>query len=190
MALMEAIEQLLASANLSLDDVVVLEKPGVTAAKWWTLRFVGRDARHAARRAGLLLAALRDDSGWKKVKVKLVGGEIVPLYLAPDKSPKTVRTEVAGKRYVNEFRQRLPQIGWRSQMEEGVISLISAGYQQVVKVEAQLSSTVELRFNDPGLRDNGLMRQVLQEAWDTVSSDVSVRWGSWPSGWDPGCQAQ
>lgn len=160
-ALVKALEPLLPSATLSLGDVVVLEKPGVTAAKRWTLRFAGRDVRHAARRAGLLFAALRDDGGRKNVEVKSVAGENVPLYVAPDKGPKTVRTEVAGKRFLNELTKRLPLIGWRLPREEGVIS---GGYQQVVKVEVESSSTVELHFNDLAMRDIGLTRQTLQDS--------------------------
>lgn len=184
---MEAVALLMESANLSLDDVTVVDKVGVTAAKRWTLRFAGRDARHAALRAGLLLAALRDDSVWKKIEVKALAGEVVPLYVAADKNPKTVRTEVASKRFVEELRKRLPNISWRLQREEGIVSV---GYQQVVKVEAESNSRVELRFNDPAVRDNGLTRQALQEVWDAVSSDVSVRGSSEYSCWDAGGQTE
>lgn len=41
-------------------------------------------------------------------------------------------------------------MNWRPQCEEGVIC---AGYQQIVKVEAESSPHVKLRFNDTALGD-------------------------------------
>lgn len=67
----------------------------------------GREAHHAAHRAGLMLAALRDGNGWKSLEVKTATGETAP-YIAPHKSPKTVKTQIAGKRLVQELRKQRP----------------------------------------------------------------------------------
>lgn len=56
--------------------------------------------------------------------------------------------------------------------------MVSAGYYHIVKVEAESSSKVELRFNDAAMRNQRFTRQMIQEAWDVVSSDVSVWWSS------------
>lgn len=56
----------------------------------------------------MLLAALRDGSGWKNIEVNTVADELAPLFVAPDKSPKTVTTEIAGKRLVQELRKQMP----------------------------------------------------------------------------------
>lgn len=92
-----------------------------------------------------------------------MAGVLAPLYVFPDKSPKTVWAEIVSRRLVNELRHCLPRVRWRLQREEGVIR---AGYQQIVKVEA----------NDPAMRAQGLTRQAIQDAWDAVFSDVGVRW--------------
>lgn len=76
---------------------------------------------------------------------------------------------------MQELKRQFPQTGWRLQREDGVIC---AGYQQLVKVEAESSSRVELRFNDRAMREQSVTRQDIQGAWDAVSSDVSVRWSS------------
>lgn len=80
-AFLVPLEQLVEVAALSLDDVSVADKPVVTAAKRWTLKLAGRDARQAAWQAGMCLAALRDGNGWKTV-----AGEMAPLFVAPDES--------------------------------------------------------------------------------------------------------
>lgn len=75
-----AIAPLVEEAALSLDDVPVLDEPGATKAKRWMRKFACQDSRHAARRADVLLAALRGGSGWKAMEVKTVADETAPLH--------------------------------------------------------------------------------------------------------------
>lgn len=39
-------------------------------------------------------------------------GEQVPPYIAPDKNPHTIKTEVTGKKFFAELKGRQPQIAW------------------------------------------------------------------------------
>lgn len=98
-ALMVALEPLIEAAAFSLEDVSVVDKPGVTTTCRWTIKLAGRDARRAARLAGVLVAAMRGGSGWKKVEVTTVAGEIAALYVALGRSPKTLKIEIPGKRH-------------------------------------------------------------------------------------------
>lgn len=116
---MAGVETLVEAA--SLDDKLVVDKPGVMLAKSWTIRRAGRDGRHAAPIASFLLEALRDGNGWKIVEVKASARETASLSVAPDKSPKTVKTEIAWKRLIQELRKQRPRVNSRLQHEEGVI---------------------------------------------------------------------
>lgn len=114
----------------------LVDKSGVKAAKRRTIRLVGRDTRHVARRAGMFVAALRDGNGWKTVVVKAGAGERAPLYDSADKSSTGVKTEIAVQRLVQELRRQRPQTSWRLHCGEGVVL---AGYQHMVKIEAESS---------------------------------------------------
>lgn len=112
-ALVDSLTPIAEAANLSLDDIDVKMPHRVTVAKRWTLEVKGRDARTAARHAAMLMGALRDGAGWRRVEVASAVGERVPLYIAPDKNPRAVKREVVGERFLAELRTRHPGIAWR-----------------------------------------------------------------------------
>lgn len=152
---------------------------GETVAKRW---IKGRDQRAAARRVAILLGALRGGSGWRGVEVESASGELVPLRVAPDKHLCVVRTEVAGKKYINAMRTMFPEVSWRLLREEGVISV---GCQQVVRIVAKSSTDVRLQFSAKAFGDQRRRMQDLQAFWDAVAATMSVQPSSYhgAGGW-------
>lgn len=72
----------------------------------------GRDARTEARRVALISGALRDGTGWRRITVTSAACESVRLYVAQDEDPRMVRTEVAGKKYLQEQQTTFQQVSW------------------------------------------------------------------------------
>lgn len=175
-ALVAALEPLLAAANLDLDDIHVRGPPGMTVARRWTVEVQGRDKRTAARKASQLLGAMRDGSGaWRKTEVKGPDDSVGTLYLAADKNPRMIRTEMAAKKLVAEMRRVHPQTSWRLLKSEGVVC---AGYQQVVKVIAESSSDVRMEYNMKAMNEHGITKEMVMACWGAVAETVSVRWSS------------
>lgn len=166
---MASLTPLREAANLSLDDVELKLPTGATVAKRWTLVVKGRDASTAARRAAMLVGALREGSGWRQP------GSDFPSYISPDKNPRIVKMEVAGNKFLAAMKARQPQVGWRLLREEGILS---AGCQKVVRIVPDSSTQVRLEHNKQALADKQLQRSELQAAWDAVVGTVSVQWSS------------
>lgn len=128
----------------------------------------------------MILCALRDGSGWRKVNVESAAIERVPLYIAPDKEPRMVRTEVVGKKLLGLLRPRMRSVGWRLLREEGAIS---AGYQQVFRVVLESSTCVRFEFSQKALDEQKkLERKDLLAAWAAVGScpvELLVEWRRW-----------
>lgn len=173
--LVAALAPLLEAANLTLDDVHVRPPQGMTVARRWTLEMQGRDKRTAARKAAQLLSALRVDGSWRAVQVQGPDNTKGDLYIAMDKNPRMIRTEMSGKKLVAELKRRHPQKSWRLLKSEGIVC---AGYQQVVKVVAESSSDIRLEYNQKALDDQGIQRETIQESWEAVAELISVRWSS------------
>lgn len=73
-ALVASLIPLAEVANRSLEDIDLKIPRGVALAKIWTLVAKGWDARIVARRAAMLMEALRGGSGWRKVDVESAAG--------------------------------------------------------------------------------------------------------------------
>lgn len=155
-ALMQALAPLIAA---------VVEKPRIAVAKRWTIKVAGRDVRHSARRVGMLVAALRDGDGWRTVEVWCM--------CLPASRPRPSRWNLPARSSSRSCGRCAPRSVGACSARTGVVCV---GYQKVVKVEAESSSHIELRFNDQAMTDHGLKREEVQRAWDAMSSGISVRW--------------
>lgn len=174
-ALDASITPLVEAANFALDDIGTQGHAGTTVAKRWAIVVLRRGQRTAARRAAMLLGALRGGNAWRKVEVESAAGERVTLYMAPDKNPHTVKTEGSGNKFSAELKVRQPQVGWRLLREEGILS---AGYQNVVRIVAESSTLLRLEYNTKALADQGLQKADMQSAWAAVAGAVNVQWSS------------
>lgn len=61
----------------------------------------------------MVLGALSEGSGWRRIEGKSAAAKKVPFYVAPEKKSRVVQTEVASKRDIGELRTRFPQVSWR-----------------------------------------------------------------------------
>lgn len=139
--LVASLAPLLETTNLTLDDIDLQMPSATMVAKRWTMVVKGWDARTAVRKAAMLLGTLREGSGWRKVEVESAAGEKVSLHVAPDKTPRQVKAEEAGKKFVAELKVRFPHVFWRLLREEGIVS---AGYQNSLRIVAESSTLVRL----------------------------------------------
>lgn len=71
-----------------------------------------------------------------------------------------VKTEIASKHLVQELCKQRSHVNWRLQCEDGVIC---ARYQQIVRVEAESSTYIELRCNEKALEDQHITCQEVQQ---------------------------
>lgn len=124
----------------------------------------------------MLLGALRDGPGWRRVEVESAAGERVPLHIAPQKTPRSRKTETAGNKLINELRTRYPPAAWRL-LREG--RTISAGYRQLVLIVAESSTKVRFEFDPKALENQRLPREDPQAVSEAMARTASVQSRDW-----------
>lgn len=123
----------------------------------------------------MLFGALSEGSGWRRVDGPSATGEQVPSYISPHKIPKMIKIEVVGKRFVQEMRKQIPQIGCRLLWGEEVVC---AGCQHIVRIEAGSSSDIEMLFNSKAIADQRLGFQAFRDAVACTMVLPFARWGT------------
>eukprot|EP00973_Karenia_brevis_P078076 10845004-Karenia_brevis.AAC.1 len=98
----------------------LLEQTGMS--KFWTVAVKGSNSL-AGRRVRKVLSSLKQDDGqWKKVWAETPKGK-VQVFMGPDKSKKTVQTEMATKKMVDILCKAKPDLAksFTSHKAQGII---------------------------------------------------------------------
>ncbi|CAK0821360.1 unnamed protein product [Prorocentrum cordatum] len=103
---------------------------GNDTAKFFTIKFTGLPGP-ASRRAQKVLDSMRSPNGtWVRVYADAVSGHgAVELRMGPDKSPKQIKTEIAGKRLRQAMEREFPNHVWRVDRTK---AWITAGWAPVI----------------------------------------------------------
>lgn len=91
------------------------------------------------------------------------------LYLAADKNPRMIKTEMSAKQLIAELKRKHPRTSWRL-LKSGVIC---SGYQQIV---TESSSDARMEYNTRAMDEQGITREMIKECWEAVAETISVRW--------------
>lgn len=171
----EAIKPLLVEANVQAADVVLDAPMGAKVSTKWTMQFKG-ETRKAARRADTFMEQLRGPGGWKDVTVQLPSGGTERIYISPDKSLKTVRTEIHTKKLKDILTRLYLEHAFYPQRRDGVVA---ARYKPVVKLDVREEATT-LLFNEVVLREMAIDKGDVIRAWEreAATPSQSVEWRS------------
>ncbi|CAK0903885.1 unnamed protein product [Prorocentrum cordatum] len=104
---------------------------GNPTSRFFTVQFSGPPGGPASRRAQKVLDSLRDRNGnWTRIHAPAVAGQgQVELRVGPDKSPKQIKIEIAGKRIRQALERDFPNHSWRVDRIKG---WVLAGWAPVI----------------------------------------------------------
>ena len=118
----------------------------------------GRDI--AVPRALALTRALKDAAGrWRNFQSTDTNGNVVPIFINPDKSPKQIRTEVQCKHLHKILKDRYPNRNWKAFRARGEIHCDAV---KIVRLEINgQADPTKLQWNHKAL---GSIAEVDREA--------------------------
>lgn len=124
-------------------------------------RLVG-EPRAAARRAALMLAALRSADGqWQDLESEAADGGMARLYLSEDKNGRQLRGEAELRRLVRALRQMYPE---RQFFGNKAKLIVSSDWRSLAKVEVgECSEPVVTKWNQLYVEEIGLDKAAVEE---------------------------
>ena len=178
-SILESIKPLMSEAGLSENQWDLLGAPSGISRNF-TVRFTGTEAI-AARRAQKCLQIRRlPDGSWRpNPKVTSPLNREIDVYIAPDKSPKQLRTELGGRRLLKAFRAVHPN-GAQCHLDKRT-GQVSVQWKPCARVVPQPSSASSasyvIQWNAAAVAELQINKPQIQSAFDSdMGSQSSVQW--------------
>ena len=131
----------------------------------------------AEKRCNKAFECLRSAAGeWKRFEFVTPTKRTVPVFIARDKNPAQVKTELACRRMLDTVKKLYPSREWYAIKHEG---MISSNWTPLLKLAAnEGTAPTTIRFNNPGCAELEISRQDVEEAFAKLdkSSLEEVAW--------------
>ena len=177
-SILESIKPLMSEAGLSENQWDLLGAPSGISRNF-TVRFTGTEAI-AARRAKKCLQLRRlPDGSWRpNPKVTSPMNREIDVYIAPDKSPKQLRTELGGRRLLKAFRSVHPNGACHLDKRSGQVSVQWKPCARVVPQPSSASdASYVIQWNAAAVSELQINKPQIQSAFDSdMGGQSSVQW--------------
>lgn len=171
----DAIKVLMTEADMKNEAWELLGNPAGIARNF-TIKLCGAEGL-AVRRAKKFMDLRRDAAGaWRSnPTVRTPLGRDVELFLSPDKSPKQLRTEQAGRKLLRAFRAVHPNRSVHLDKRAGTVSVDWVLCAKVVPNPEPGSTTVQ--WNVAALEQTGVSKCQIMSVFNSESgSAAGIQW--------------
>ena len=170
--LLEGLQDLFREASLQAKDYQL--EPGDEFARRFTITLTGAHDL-ASKRAGKILALLRNASGWRKFTTEASDGSETQIFIDKDKNPCMVKTEQSVKKLRAACAHKYPAKRFGINRDEGTVTV---DWQLLFKLEYETSESPPIiKWHSETVTQHAIDRESVIEHFKSLEPRAAnVQW--------------